>query len=414
MTASIETILRSELGLGKWQTTFIATLLRLMIALPGRATFRNLARFAHYHERTFRRHFDKAVSWTKLNIALAQPAWIETNELVLAIDASFVPKSGKHTYGLDAFWNGAHSRSERGLEVSLLALIEPETKRALALSAQQTEARVPDKAEPDKASVTASRTAQYLAHLQLDAPQLPERVRYVVADGYYAKQAFIDGVRALDRHMIGKLRCDANLRHLYTGARTGKPGRPRLYAGKVNLDDPEQLTYVAELDPGVHLYTGVVNHKHFKRSIRLAYLLDARTPNRPRRKLLFSTDPALSAQEVIRLYSARFQIEFLFRDAKQHTGLSASQTRSQKRLAFHFNASFAALNLAKREAYRAQDKAAAKDRAGCRVFSMASAKRRGYNALYLNRIMETLDVAAERVLNQATYERLCSFGAIAD
>jgi hypothetical protein len=25
-----------------------------------------------------------------------------------------VSKSGKHTYGLDMFWNGAHSRAEKG------------------------------------------------------------------------------------------------------------------------------------------------------------------------------------------------------------------------------------------------------------------------------------------------------------
>jgi hypothetical protein len=33
------------------------------------------------------------------------------------MDASFVPKSGKHTYGLDRFWNGSHSRAEKGLEI---------------------------------------------------------------------------------------------------------------------------------------------------------------------------------------------------------------------------------------------------------------------------------------------------------
>ena len=36
-------------------------------------------------------------------------------------------------------------------------------------------------------------------------------------------------------HQIGKLRHDANLRYLYQGGRP--PGRPKLYDGKVDLDD---------------------------------------------------------------------------------------------------------------------------------------------------------------------------------
>ncbi|GAB5521601.1 MAG: hypothetical protein RhofKO_38520 [Rhodothermales bacterium] len=184
---------------------------------------------------------------------------------------------------------------------------------------------------------------------------------------------------------------------------------------KVGLDQPEQLDYVAELEPGVRLYTAVLHHKRFKRLVRLAYVLDARVPDRLRREVLFSTDTALSAQKVVCFYRARFQMEFLFRDAKQHTGLSGSQTRSQRRLAFHFNASFAALNLARHEAYVAQDaeRSSSENEAGCRVFSMVSAKRRGYNALYLDRIMDALDWKADGAVNQGIYERLCSFGAIA-
>jgi hypothetical protein len=46
---------------------------------------------------------------------------------------------------------------------------------------------------------------------------------------------------------------------------------------------------------------------------------------------------------MVRYYQARFQIEFLFRDAKQFTGLMACQARSEEALLKSFNASFAAL-----------------------------------------------------------------------
>ena len=60
---------------------------------------------------------------------------------------------------------------------------------------------------------------------------------------------------------------------------------------------------------------------------------------RNRHAVLFSTDVDLDALTLYRYYKARFQIEFLFRDAKQFTGLTDCQARSQAKLDFHFNAS---------------------------------------------------------------------------
>jgi hypothetical protein len=53
-------------------------------------------------------------------------------------------------------------------------------------------------------------------------------------------------------------------------------------------------------------------------------------------------------------YKSRFQIEFIFRDAKQFTGLCDCQSRQQKALDFHFNTSLAALNIAKLEQQQTQ------------------------------------------------------------
>jgi len=44
---------------------------------------------------------------------------------------------------------------------------------------------------------------------------------------------------------------------------------------------------------------------------------------------------------------------------------------------------------------------------------MASVKRRGYNRLFLDRIIRYLDLEAETVLMHPAYDRLCAYGAIA-
>ena len=66
--------------------------------------------------------------------------------------------------------------------------------------------------------------------------------------------------------------------------------------------------------------------------------------------MLFSTDVDLEALTIFCYDKACFQIEFLFRDAKQFTGLTDCQARSQAKLNFHFNASLSAVTLAKLEA----------------------------------------------------------------
>ena len=102
----------------------------------------------------------------------------------------------------------------------------------------------------------------------------------------------------------------------------------------------------------VDLYTARLWHVSLKREIRVVYLVDHRLPHRTRTCLLFSTDVEQAPKQIVKLYKLRFQIEFLFRDAKQFAGLGDCQARDLLKLDFHFNASFIALNLAKFDAHQ--------------------------------------------------------------
>ena len=87
----------------------------------------------------------------------------------------------------------------------------------------------------------------------------------------------------------------------------------------------------------------------------------------------------LSAQTIYRYDKARFQIEFLLRDAQQCTGLSDGQARSANKLRLHCHASLSAVSFAKLEARQISDQ--------CGVpFSMASLKRRCFTQHLLDRI----------------------------
>ena len=344
----------------KPQRKFITHLLGLVLMLPGHATFRNLSRYSSYHERTFARWYGRPFDFVALNKAAITQVMAPDHQQALVIDASFIPKSGTHTYGLERFWNSRQRRSEKGLEVSAVAWLDITDRCAYGLSVEQTPPS--DKtSEPQGTRIDA-----YLEQLQrVVCDHHLGHLRYVIADGYYSKRKFLDGVRALGMHQIGKLRRDANLRYLYQGPGRSGPGRPKTYDGKVQWDDLSRFERVQSEDDDVVLYHQVLNHVHLRRNLRVVLVVDTHTQ---RRAILFSSDPDLDAQTLYRGYKARFQIEFLFRDAKQFTSLSACQARSQAKLHFHFNASMSALTLGKLEARQQSGGAQA-------GFSMASLKR---------------------------------------
>src|SRR5712691_4621209 len=308
------------------------------------------------------------------------------SELVSAHDASFIPKSGKQTFGLGHFFNGCASRAERGLEMSTLAVVDVTRRCAFTLAVAQT----PPGEDATQAEQDETRVDFYKQQLRAHRHRLPPGVPYHCVDGYYAKKKYSDEVVSLDLHAITKLRSDADCVFLYTGPHPKRRGARRKYDGKVNfqaLSRFEDLGTRAE-EPHLHLYTAVVWHKTLQRRLRLVVLLNRKDPAKPRFIVLGSTDPELNGHKLLDLYAARFQIEFLFRDSKQFTGLSDCQARAEAALDFHFNAALATLNLARTEQLLEQTGESPQ------VFSMASWKQRQFNERLLDVFIEKLVVNA--------------------
>ena len=221
-------------------------------------------------------------------------------------------------------------------------------------------------------------------------------------DSAYANAPFINGVKILGLDVISKLRQNANLRYLFEGEQKARGAR-RKYDGKVDFS---RFTWVKSVKTGVDLYAWVVWHPTLKRRIRLAAIVN-RNHDTPRYVLLFSTHVDQDAEEILQFYQLRFQIEFIFRDAKQFTGLSDCQARDELSLNFHFNTSFIALNLAKREA-RLQHLGT-----DSFVFSMNNVKRRALNNHLLETFIDQLDLSPTLIKAHPNYETLRDYGIIA-
>lgn len=384
------------------QRKFVATLLTTIQFLRGRMTFRNLSRYSDLHEKTYSRQFQKSFDFSACNHLALTTYLPATTVKIAAIDATFGTKSGKQTYGLARFYHANHDRTEKGLEFSELAIVDVDYGTAYHLSMKQT---------PDADTLTArlgpdkTRIDWYISHLQEDVEKLPPGVTHLAADGYYAKAKFADGVCDCGLQLISKLRHDANLRYLFTGPHPKRRGARKKYAGKVDLQDLRDLQPV-QFSPEVTLYTAVVNSIALKRNIRLVAVCK-RQGAKLLTALLFSTDINLSADVIYRYYSARFQIEFIFRDAKQFMGLTDFQTRAEERIAFHVNASMTALNFLKLE-----DRNQYQDALG-HVISIASWKIRKFNEHQLERIISTLGLDLTSIKLHPRYEQLVQYGTIA-
>jgi IS4 transposase len=151
----------------------------------------------------------------------------------------------------------------------------------------------------------------------------------------------------------------------------------------------------------------VLYHVSLKRCLRVVIILDCRDSKKRRYAVLASTDTALDGKELYRLYRSRFQIEFIFRDAKQFTGLVECQARDGQALHFHFNAALATLNVERAEAALAQG------RNEVMVFSMASRKQLAFNELFIRIISEQLALDPTAIKNHPAYDNLRTYGAIA-
>jgi hypothetical protein len=376
----VNDILKQMPGLGLPQRQFLATLLVTILVLRGRVNFCNLSRYCDYSERTIARQFREPFDWPDFHQRVLMTALDPRSELVSAHDASFIPKSGKQTFGLGHFFNGCASRAERGLEISTLAVVDVTRRCAFPLAVSQT----PPGEAATKAKPEETRVDFYTQQLREHRHRLPPGITYHCVDGYYAKKKYLDEVVSLDLHAITKLRSDADCVFLYSGPHPKRRGARRTYDGKVYFQDLsrfEDLGTKAE-EPHLHLYTAVVWHKTLQRRLRMVVLLNRKDPVKPRFIVLGSTDPELNGHQLIALYASRFPIEFLFRDSKQFTGLLDCQARAESALDFHFNASLATLNLV-----RAEDLCMRQGQEP-QVFSMASWKQRQFNERLLDLFMK--------------------------
>lgn len=374
--ALIGAIIGKMFGLNKARRKFMITIFMLYLGLRGRYNFLNMARYGEYSEQTYRNQFDKPFDFIEFNTAMIKANC--SRHLINAFDPSYIPKSGKETEHLGKFWSGCSQKVLKGLEISGFAVIDVDNNTAFSLEAFQTPSTNELKAE-------GKTLVNHYASLVIERKEnLISFSPYLAVDGYFAKKEFINPILSqTELQVISKMRSDANLYYIYKGESTGLRGRPKILDGKIKMRqiDKRRIKICFENDE-IKIYEGIVFSKSLKRKIKLAYL----ELNSGGYVVLFSTDLNLDGQTIYVYYKSRYQIEFLFRDAKQFTGLTQCQARSENKMHFHFNASLTAVSIAK-AVYFLKDR-----KAKTESFSMSDVKTMHLNKIMVDRIFANLDI----------------------
>jgi hypothetical protein len=401
--APIATIIKQVSELSKSGREFLSHILGIFMSIQGRINFLQLARHSFsYGEQTCRNHFERYVDFAKINAAYIEQK--SSGHHIATFDLTYLPKSGKATAGIGKYWSSMAQKACWGIEMGLLSIVDIYHHTAYHLDALQT----PCASERKEKDIDLP---EHYAQCIIYGKDLLKKLfcRFLVVDAYFAKEGFIDRIiKQTGLEVITRLRCDANCKYLYQGTKSTTKGAPKKYDGKIDWKKPnfQHFTLVYE-DTTIKTYHAVVYCVFLKRKISIAFCQQLNEDGSIKaHKIYACTDIKMTALLIQQYYQARFQQEFLIRDAKQFTGLQDCQARSTNKIEYHVNVALTAINVAKFEHWIGENKQ-------YQAFSMADIKTIYHNQLLMERLFAIFPNQTELIKNDPKIKELYHFGLIA-
>ena len=281
--------------------------------------------------------------WELINVVgdlfgLLQKGLSLGSDLVFALDDTLVPKYGRKIFGRGCHFDHA-SRPNRpkyilGHNWVLLGLLHHcsvfSKWLCFPLLAQLF---IPEKALP-KGKVFRSRI-QIAVEMVAQMRALVKGPFTLVVDGLYAKKRLIQACIAEGIAFISRLRCDACLYEIPQPPKIKPRGRPRKYGKKLGTLRELSVDPKGFVSYRLRLY-GKMRTVRVKRmeamwkpaaapiQVLITWFDDEKSP-----AYFFSTDLRLPVERMLTLVAARWSIETLFSDMKEHLGMKQWQCRME-------------------------------------------------------------------------------------
>lgn len=336
----------------------LAIIAQAMLSMSGRITMLSISRWTIKggSYRTVNRFFTTKAAWTELLVKFFETQLFDpANEYVLAGDETVVSKAGTETFGLNRFFSGLEGRVIKGLSFFVLSLINVKERRSYPLMVNQSVRGAAEKEairerkgkigkQPKKTqgkpkgrkkgSLNKNRSELDLSpellrisgllSVLLKLIRVFVRVKYLAMDGHFGHHQAVLMARSNGLQLISKLRKDAAIYEPSASEYRGRGAR-RKYGEKLNYENlPLKYLKKSERVGEVvtRFYQGICLSKRFGSPLNVVIIekINLKT-QKAGHAILFSSEVELKWEKLLEYYSLRFQIEFNFRDAKQHFGL---------------------------------------------------------------------------------------------
>jgi Transposase DDE domain len=366
-------------------------MLPLFLMMPRRHNFTQMTKWGDYNESTYHNWFNKDLDLVNFNREIIDTHGSGNHFIIF--DPSFLSKSGKKTPCKGNFWSGCAGANKSGLEMSCFAVGDITKNTAYHLTSTLT----PSPKEQKKLDKTL--IDYYISQVEANKEHINHFGKLIVADAYFGVSTFVNPVKRMGFNIVSCLKINTALFYVpdsVLGNR--KRGRPAKKAGKIDWDnlDNERLPIV-EQDSKRIVRSALVYVKCLKMKVLLVVVdyLNDKDGTFKTRKLHFTTRIEEDYNFVLNFYSGRFQIEFLFRDAKQYTGLMQCQSTNETKLLNHINLSLTSVSIAK--AVHWDEK---------QPFSMCDIKNYYYNLKMVELFSDALGIQPNSIKNNPKIQEL--------
>jgi IS4 transposase len=344
--------------LSKTNLRRMSRIIQAMLSMTGRVTMLGISRWAGKggSYRTVQRYFNAVIPWPQVfGKFFEQHLCDPEGEYFLVGDECIVTKSGSETYGLDHFFSGLLNKVVKSIAIFSLSLVSVEQRYSYPLRVEQVVRTEEEKAtaktrkrkrqakeksaskkKPGRPQGSKNRSKtqvklspellriQAMVKKQLAMLNNLVTVRHLALDGHFGNNNALQMVLQCGLHLVSKLRCDSALYFVYDGPQKSRGPRKK-YGKKIDYRNiPEKYLVEKHVEGNIEtrIYQARMLHRDFAQPLNVVIVTKTNLKTGSFANVnLFSSDLELSYAKIIDYYSLRFQIEFNFRDAKQHWGL---------------------------------------------------------------------------------------------
>jgi putative transposase len=405
-----------------------------MLAMTGRVTMLGISRWTEKggSYRTVQRFFNTVLDWGEMHWLLIKTHLLQMKATYILVgDEVVVTKAGDETHGLDRFFSSLFGKPVPGLAFFAFALVNVQQRTAHPLRIGQV-LRSERTVEPallpatpvekrgrgrpkgsqnrNKADVELSPYLGFIQTLLQAVKQVMGTtlaVRYVVLDGAFGNNYALQMVRRCQFDLISKLASNSALYFPYDGPYDGR-GPHKKYGDKVHWAKlPVRYLRQTTTENGIctQIYQFSALHKLFAQPLNVVIIVKTNLQtNAQAHAILFSSDLNQSYDQIIDYYTLRFQIEFTFRDAKQHWGLEDFMNVKETPVTNAANLAFFMVNVA--QILRQQWRPLRTD------FSVLDLKAHFRGLKYVAETLKLLPQKPEPIVSQQIAAKIALLGAV--